>query len=314
MNEHYTVGINELFHLPKLAFLCIIVALLLAGCGTADNNGETLEETVQETEQQKETEQQTDEVVEEEQKTEENEAEPEENTASEEQTTKYDTVKTIPAAITKVVDGDTVKITLENGSEETVRLLLIDTPETVHPSKPVQPFGPEASEFAKNTLPSGKQIGIEIDVSERDKYGRLLAYIWVDNKMFNEMLLERGLARVAYIYPPNTKYVDQFRAIQRTAQEQGVGIWSIENYVQEDGYNEALQEKPKENSAAQNEQPSNSQSTNLKYDPNGPDRDCGDFDTQAEAQAFFKAAGGPAKDPHRLDGNDNDGIVCESLP
>ncbi|WP_226656080.1 thermonuclease family protein [Pseudalkalibacillus hwajinpoensis] len=143
---------------------------------------------------------------------------------------------TIPATVDRVVDGDTLKITMED-REETIRLLLVDTPETKHPSKPVQPFGPEASQFAKEQL-EGKKVGIEIDVSERDKYGRLLAYVWIGNQMFNEMLLEEGLARVAYIYQPNVKYVDQFQKIQRQAQEEGKGIWSMEDYVQEEGFNE----------------------------------------------------------------------------
>jgi len=143
---------------------------------------------------------------------------------------------TIPATVDRVVDGDTLKVTLEE-REETIRLLLVDTPETKHPSKPVQPFGPEASDFAKDRL-EGEKVGIEIDVSERDKYGRLLAYVWIGDQMFNEMLLEEGLARVAYIYQPNVKYVDQFQKIQRQAQEEGKGIWSIEDYVQEEGFDE----------------------------------------------------------------------------
>lgn len=136
--------------------------------------------------------------------------------------------------VTNVVDGDTLDVMINN-KEERIRLLLVDTPETKHPSKPVQPFGPEASQFAKDTL-EGKEVRVELDVSERDKYGRLLAYIWIDGKMFNEMLLEEGLARVAYVYAPNTKYVDQFYEIQKKAQKQGVGIWSIENYATEEGF------------------------------------------------------------------------------
>ncbi len=136
--------------------------------------------------------------------------------------------------VTYVVDGDTLDLIINN-KEERVRLLLVDTPETKHPSKPVQPFGPEASQFAKDTL-EGKEVTIELDISERDKYGRLLAYVWIDGKMFNEMLLEQGLARVAYVYAPNTKYVDQFYEIQKQAQKQGIGIWSIENYATEEGF------------------------------------------------------------------------------
>lgn len=142
----------------------------------------------------------------------------------------------IPAEVIRVVDGDTVKVKVD-GKEETVRLLLIDTPETVHPSKPVQPFGPEASSFTKELL-TGKEIQLEMDIGERDKYGRLLAYVYVDGNMVNEMLLEKGLARVAYIYEPNTKYVDDFYEIQKQAQQKEVGIWSIENYATDQGYKE----------------------------------------------------------------------------
>ncbi|MGP4079717.1 thermonuclease family protein [Pseudalkalibacillus sp. R45] len=144
--------------------------------------------------------------------------------------------------VTKVVDGDTFKVNFE-GKEETIRLLLVDTPETVHPSKPVQPFGKEASKFMKEKL-AGKRVELELDVSERDKYGRILAYAYdLEGNMLNEMLLEKGLARVAYIFPPNTKYVDRFQKIQRNAQKKETGIWSLENYVTEDGFNrETLEE------------------------------------------------------------------------
>ncbi|MCM3237475.1 thermonuclease family protein [Heyndrickxia oleronia] len=141
----------------------------------------------------------------------------------------------LDATVINVIDGDTVKVNVR-GTEETIRLLLVDTPETVHPTKPVQPFGKEASDFSKSIMPAGKAIKVELDVSERDKYGRLLAYVYVGGKMVNETLLEKGLARVAYVYAPNTRYVDKFREIQSMAQKQAIGIWSIENYVQEDGF------------------------------------------------------------------------------
>ncbi|WP_152394971.1 thermonuclease family protein [Paenibacillus guangzhouensis] len=145
------------------------------------------------------------------------------------------------AKVVKVVDGDTLDVEF-NGKTERIRLLLVDTPETVHPSKPVEPFGPEASKFAKETL-SNQRVKVEFDVSERDKYGRLLAYVWIDGKMFNELLLEKGLARVAYVYPPNVKYVDQFRAIQSKAQKAELGIWSIENYATDRGFDDAAAKK-----------------------------------------------------------------------
>jgi micrococcal nuclease len=143
----------------------------------------------------------------------------------------------MPATVTYVVDGDTLDVKFKNGKTERVRMLLVDTPETKHPRLGVQPFGPESSKFTKTEL-TGKKVGVELDVSERDKYGRLLAYIWIGKQNFNQLLLEKGLARVAYVYPPNTKYVDPFRATQEKAQQKGVGIWSIENYAQEDGFHE----------------------------------------------------------------------------
>jgi micrococcal nuclease len=137
--------------------------------------------------------------------------------------------------VTKVIDGDTFKVEYE-GREETIRLLLVDTPETVHPSKPVQPFGQQASDFLKKKL-TDQRVVLELDLSERDRYGRILAYAYdTEGNMINEILLEKGLARVAYIFPPNTKYVDRFQAIQEKAREQEVGIWSIENYVTAEGF------------------------------------------------------------------------------
>jgi micrococcal nuclease len=157
-------------------------------------------------------------------------------------------VNRLNGKVTNVVDGDTMDIQFENGKEERVRLVLVDTPETKHPTKPVQPFGPEASAFTKEML-TGKNVQVELDVQERDQYGRILAYVYIDGKMFNELLLEKGLARVA-VFPPNTRYVDEFYAIQKKAQETKLGIWSIENYVTDNGY--TVQEKNGENQASTN--------------------------------------------------------------
>ncbi|OME59808.1 MULTISPECIES: thermonuclease family protein [Paenibacillus] len=149
--------------------------------------------------------------------------------------TTEDNKRLIDAKVTRVVDGDTMKLTI-GGKKETIRLLLVDTPESVNPNIPEpQPFSLEASDFAKKML-TDKDVQIELDVSERDKYGRLLCYLYIDGKMFNEILLEQGYARVAYVFAPNTKYVDQFRAIQDKAREREIGIWSIENYAQDKGF------------------------------------------------------------------------------
>ncbi|KZR56840.1 thermonuclease family protein [Pseudobacillus badius] len=149
----------------------------------------------------------------------------------------------IPASVTRVVDGDTIKITID-GRQETVRLILVDTPETKHPRLGVQPFGQEASAFTEEHL-SGKEIKIEPGIQERDRYGRLLAYVYIDGQMFNQLLLEQGLARVA-VYPPNTQYLDEMKEIEAAAKAKKIGIWSIENYADDDGYhaNETKQQAP----------------------------------------------------------------------
>ena len=82
-----------------------------------------------------------------------------------------------------------------------------------------------------------KTVFIEFDVSYRDKYKRLLAYVYTEEGIsVREQLLKNGLARVAYIYDPNTKHVDWFKSIQKTAQKSAIGIWSVENYVTNRGY------------------------------------------------------------------------------
>jgi micrococcal nuclease len=214
------------------------------------------------------------------------------------------------ATVTRVIDGDTLEVQF-NGKQEDVRLLLIDTPETVHPDKPVEKFGPEASQFVKKTL-TGKEIGIKVGSEERDQYGRLLAYVFIDGETIQEKLLRKGLAKTAYLYNDLTM-LDQFHKAQDQAISQELGVWSIDGYAHvddDDGFHYE-EEQNTVAASAEKEEPSQPDS-NLKYDVNGPDRDCGDFSTQLEAQDFMEASG--SSDPHRLDGNDNDGLACESLP
>ncbi len=154
------------------------------------------------------------------------------------------------ATVNRVVDGDTVNIELD-GQEETVRLLLVDTPETKHPNLPVQPFGPEASDFAVEKL-AGKEIQIEFDGPERDNYDRLLGYIWVDGENFNQLLLEEGLARYAYVYDPPYTHQDEMKQAEQRAREAEIGIWSIDGYVTEDEFNhEGVEDDPQENQEAE---------------------------------------------------------------
>ncbi|HEC2172027.1 TPA: thermonuclease family protein [Staphylococcus delphini] len=134
----------------------------------------------------------------------------------------------VAAIFIKHIDGDTSKFNID-GKEKTVRYLLIDTPETKHPRLGVQPFGREASERTRSLLSSAQKIEIEYDVGPKtDKYGRDLAYVFVDGKMVNEILVREGLAKVAYVYPPNTKYLERLQAAQTLAQEEKLGIWSLE--------------------------------------------------------------------------------------
>jgi micrococcal nuclease len=144
-------------------------------------------------------------------------------------------VQTEKAFVERVVDGDTIVIQNAKGEEESVRFLLLDTPESVHPNKPVQPFGKAASKFVQEQL-EGKKVELELGDPETDKYGRLLAYIWVDDVNFNQLLIEKGYARVAYVYEPNTKYLDTFREVEQEAKEKEINIWSVKDYVTEEGF------------------------------------------------------------------------------
>lgn len=133
--------------------------------------------------------------------------------------------------VLSVADGDTLTVEFDNGKKEKVRLLLIDTPETVHPTKKEQPFGREASNYTKRILKKGKRVTLEIGQPERDRYDRLLGYIWIDGVNLNQALIEKGYARVAYVQPPNIKYLDDFRKAEIMVKEKRIGIWSIDGYV-----------------------------------------------------------------------------------
>jgi micrococcal nuclease len=125
----------------------------------------------------------------------------------------------LPAKVLRVVDGDTVDVELD-GRRERVRLIGVDTPE-VHGS--VEHYGEEASAFAKERL-TGAEVSLELDAEERDRYGRLLAYLWLGDEMFNETLVREGYAQVMTV-PPNVKYADRFVTLEREAREAGRGLW-----------------------------------------------------------------------------------------
>lgn len=129
-----------------------------------------------------------------------------------------------PYKVVRVVDGDTIILDID-GVDERVRLIGIDTPESVHPDPARNaPFGKIASAYTKSMLDE-KDVMIELDVEERDQYGRLLAYVYINGDMLNKTLLEGGYAKVT-TYPPNVKYVDQFITLQKKARDEGKGLWA----------------------------------------------------------------------------------------
>jgi micrococcal nuclease len=128
--------------------------------------------------------------------------------------------------VVKIVDGDTLDVELASGAVERVRLVGIDTPESVAPDQPVECYGPEATGALKELLPVGTTVRLERDREARDRYGRLLAYVFrVDDGLFvNEALAAAGDADVLTI-PPNTVYAQRLSAAVRSAQAAGAGMW-----------------------------------------------------------------------------------------
>ena len=147
------------------------------------------------------------------------------------------TTSAIPAnmyPVIKVVDGDTIAV-LMDGKSVTLRLIGLDTPETVDPRKPVQCFGKAASDKAKEML-TGKTVRLEFDASQGtlDKYGRTLAYVFLSDPstplgasgtFFNEYMISAGYAH-EYTYNLPYKYQDEFKAAQKQAREEKKGLWA----------------------------------------------------------------------------------------
>jgi micrococcal nuclease len=124
--------------------------------------------------------------------------------------------------VTRVVDGDTIEVRLD-GRAEDVRLIGVDTPETVKPDTPVQCFGPRASDFTHAHL-EGRRVRLVFGVERRDVYGRLLAYVYLGGRFFNPTLVRRGLARSLTI-PPNDRFAHRFRRLELAAARAGRGLW-----------------------------------------------------------------------------------------
>jgi micrococcal nuclease len=127
--------------------------------------------------------------------------------------------------VVRVIDGDTIVVRGPGGRTEDVRLIGIDTPETVDPRRPVGCFGPQASAYAKHLL-TGRRVILRYDRETKDRYGRFLAYVWLAQpaEFVNARLVELGYAR-AYPFPPNTAHEGIFAALERRAALRGRGLW-----------------------------------------------------------------------------------------
>jgi endonuclease YncB( thermonuclease family) len=142
----------------------------------------------------------------------------------------------VPITLVDTIDGDTIKVRV-NGKRETVRYLLIDTPESKKPGMCVQPYAKEA--YVKNNeLVKSGRLTMELEEENtRDSYGRLLAYVYVDGKSVQETLLKEGYARVGYIMNPPYKYLDLYRDDESLAKENKVNIWGKSGFVTKWGFN-----------------------------------------------------------------------------
>lgn len=127
--------------------------------------------------------------------------------------------------VVRIVDGDSIECVLQ-GKRERLRLLGIDAPELRQ-----EPFGRRARTFLQEVMPLRASVQLEMDVRERDRYGRLLAYVWSDSAtMINEEIVRAGFA-LADIEPPNVKYAKVLRAAAATARATGVGLWATSAFA-----------------------------------------------------------------------------------
>ena len=124
--------------------------------------------------------------------------------------------------VVRVIDGDTVHVQIGEVSQR-VRYIGVNSPEVHHPRKGEEPGGRAASEINRQ-LVHGKRVRLELDVQPRDRYGRLLAYVWVTDTMVNAEMVRLGYAQVMTV-PPNVRYQRLFLALQREARANGRGLW-----------------------------------------------------------------------------------------
>lgn len=211
------------------------------------------------------------------------------------------------AYVKKVVDGDTAVLVINN-KEYKLRMVLVDTPESVHPKKGLQYYGKEASDYTKAQL-TGKTVYLQRDVSDTDRYGRLLRYVWlkrpatneptideVKNYCYNAILIKEGYGQLA-TFPPDVKYVDIFKSLERDARNNKRGLWQNPERIGE--RLDKKEEVKKENTAAEENSKQGiasgkiqgNKNSKIYHIPGGQNygkvspKNSVWFDTEAEAQA-----------------------------
>lgn len=208
-----------------------------------------------------------------------------------------------PVKVSRVIDGDTIEI--EGGKR--VRFIGIDTPETLRPGTPVQCYGKEASAKTKELL-DGQEIKLEKDVSEVDRYGRLLRYIWKGDTLINELLVKEGFAQVS-TYPPDVKYQDRFLAAQKDARDNNRGLWSAcqtSNETAQPVSTPVVKPAVKSTNTSFTPSPTiSSGSSGGSYACNCS-KTCAQMSSCAEAQYQLNVCGCTARDA------DHDGVACDS--
>ena len=196
------------------------------------------------------------------------------------------------ARVLRVVDGDTIEVTLR-GETRRVRLLLVDTPE-VHGGE--ECYGPEASAYVSSLLPEGAELRLERDVTDADRFSRLLRYVYLaDGRMLNELLVEGGYATV-YRFPSDVRHEQRLRDAEERAREAGAGLWTACEAADDEDTGDA----PAPDSG---EGECDSAYPDVCIPPPPPDLDCGDIEYR-DIRVL------PA-DPHNLD-SDGDGVGCAS--
>jgi micrococcal nuclease len=136
------------------------------------------------------------------------------------------------ATVLRVVDGDTIEV-ITDGGTETLRLIGVDTPETVHPNKDVEFYGPEASAFTKTVLYEGRTIWLTFGEEKRGYYGRLLCYVWIYYKKaafvhFNSMLILNGFSKAYLKYDFDLFFMEEFKKAQHWSEDMELGMWQRE--------------------------------------------------------------------------------------